>query len=831
MLALEREQHLKANQFIDKRIGEHNSTLTTEDRMLLRTQRQRIKSFNRHNRFDLNDDDDDIDDAGSRGGPGGGMSREVALGDSGNEASFVGSATTGRTLGETTIFHVNEGDDGEAVVTSDKKPEHDEHDEHDEQDDQNDLFFMSKRKRDEAAGDNGDERKPKKSRREVFQEIIAKSKAAKVERALQREKREDMIDDLDRQWKELSSLLAFEKDRVKTAETALAVDSDIDGDDDYDKLVNELMHDKRSTPRNRLKSPEEVAQETRERLETLEKKRQQRMHGEMDDDDDKKSRKKKIDAKRAAASTSADRLDDEDMMMADSDSADEQEEEEEDSDKEEDIPDQDEEDEDDDKQDEGDDDNEDDADATELDNVLDELDEDQSVDSEHSDSDKTPSKANKIDLAAIANATIRSNVNKEIPYLIDVPENNEKLVELIYSYEPTAYNLAMIIERIRAANHVSLKSENRGKLEKLLYLLLEYFESLLQTDDSSCLPGDKGIPFQKLDVLTRHIFQLGQMFREQITHTLQDVLRQMESELTNTLASKQSANGFPPTKHLIWLKFIGVLYPTSDLFHKVATPALIFANQCLASCPVKSLRDVSTGLYLCALITNYNRDAGRYSPEVISWLINLLSTTCCVENTDPSQERVRLPPTIPSFAFSENWLDIRTLPPLKKIKTLDIPLLDFVSSMEARFDVRDSQQLVLMKLSLWNAIYVQIGEASSIMKQCEGFPEAFASVIEMLERMDASCSRFHPKLMEHHKSTLQHLREIRDSNLRSRKPLQLQRPQVKEIKQFAPRFFDRYTGNKWTDRGANPKARTQRLQSVFKQARRSAARELRRQPH
>lgn len=40
--------------------------------------------------------------------------------------------------------------------------------------------------------------------------------------------------------------------------------------DSYDKLVNEMVLDRRARPSNRTKTPEEIAQEEKERLEQLE---------------------------------------------------------------------------------------------------------------------------------------------------------------------------------------------------------------------------------------------------------------------------------------------------------------------------------------------------------------------------------------------------------------------------------------------------------------------------------------------------------------------------------------------------------------------------------
>ena len=54
---------------------------------------------------------------------------------------------------------------------------------------------------------------------------------------------------------------------------------------------------------------------------------------------------------------------------------------------------------------------------------------------------------------------------------------------------------------------------------------------------------------------------------------------------------------------LLYLKLVSVLFPTSDFRHSVTTPSMLFLGQILAICPVRSLRDVAVGLFVCNLFT------------------------------------------------------------------------------------------------------------------------------------------------------------------------------------------------------------------------------------
>src|SRR5258706_5271104 len=63
--------------------------------------------------------------------------------------------------------------------------------------------------------------------------------------------------------------------------------------DDYDQLVRELVFDKRSQPKDRTKTEEEIAQEEKEALEKAERARLRRMMGEEDEETDEEGERSK----------------------------------------------------------------------------------------------------------------------------------------------------------------------------------------------------------------------------------------------------------------------------------------------------------------------------------------------------------------------------------------------------------------------------------------------------------------------------------------------------------------------------------------------------------
>ena len=125
---------------------------------------------------------------------------------------------------------------------------------------------------DEGNKDQNPERVKTKS--EVMQEVMAKSKMYKHERQQQHEEDLDEIEDLDAELGEIQGLLnnIGPLSRTQPTKTKEMLS--------YDAALREMVYDKRSKPTERTKTEEEIAFEEKERLETLEKERLRRMRGE-----------------------------------------------------------------------------------------------------------------------------------------------------------------------------------------------------------------------------------------------------------------------------------------------------------------------------------------------------------------------------------------------------------------------------------------------------------------------------------------------------------------------------------------------------------------------
>ena len=126
----------------------------------------------------------------------------------------------------------------------------------------------------------------KKSRRDMIDEMIQRSKVQKAEKAKLKGVQEQQLDRLDADFGDLMSELTFRKPgNVGKVEG---------NDDEYDALFSD-MHREGSAARatDRTKTEEEIVQEEKERLEELEKARLARMLGEGDEEEGGKRAKGK----------------------------------------------------------------------------------------------------------------------------------------------------------------------------------------------------------------------------------------------------------------------------------------------------------------------------------------------------------------------------------------------------------------------------------------------------------------------------------------------------------------------------------------------------------
>lgn len=212
---LEKQQHNKTGGLVDRRFGENNSNLLREEKMLERFTRERQASAKK-NVFSLGSDDEEEEDDD----------------DGGFMLTHAGKALDD-SMGETgKRYH-------------DEEPEA--------------------------------EPNRKKSKKEVMQEIIAKSKFHKQQRQKAFQAAQDEIMDLDEDFGDVMDEIR----NVKPAQNPF--NSKSAEEIAYDTKVRELTYDRRAVPADRTKTEEEIRKEREEKMKKLETDRLNRMNGIVED--------------------------------------------------------------------------------------------------------------------------------------------------------------------------------------------------------------------------------------------------------------------------------------------------------------------------------------------------------------------------------------------------------------------------------------------------------------------------------------------------------------------------------------------------------------------
>ncbi|KZM21889.1 small-subunit processome [Ascochyta rabiei] len=553
----------KTGGILDRRIGENDPTMSLDDRMMARFEREQQRKRG-GNVFDLEDGEGEVEL--THGGQT--LKFDDEIGDEDYDAASVSGSDS-------------EGEDG---------------------------FLRKKRRREDGeegvAEEDGAEDMPerKKSKAEVMKEVIAKSKLHKYERQQAKEDDEELREELD---KDLNDVLAAlrghinkkpEPEKVKevaqndfgmNADRAalLANMSQAGKDKEYDRRVREMLHDERSKPTERTKTAEEKAKEEADRLKELEEKRQKRMRGEPTSDDEEPAKKQQdedddedmsdinddaaefgLAAPPAPGQSRPVGVDDEDDFILDDDLVA--------TDSEADISDEESE------------------SGAEVDDTMAMDEDDADFLKDVVEQPKAQSKAVKGVLTIGADTT-----SSKLAYTYPCPRSHEELLEVFKKVAPG--DISTVIQRIRALYHAGLKEDNKNKLADFACALVDHVAYLSNQTPAA--------PLAVTESIIRHIHSISRSYPVQIA-----------TQFRKHLKAFQLSNQ-PTPGDLALLTAIGSIYPTSDHFHQVVTPAVTLMARWMGLTTPSSTGDVATGAFIGALCLQYQTLSKRYIPELIRY--------------------------------------------------------------------------------------------------------------------------------------------------------------------------------------------------------------------
>ncbi|XP_007471693.1 PREDICTED: nucleolar protein 14 [Lipotes vexillifer] len=545
-LLKEYKERDKSNVFRDKRFGEYNSSISPEEKMMKRFALEQQRQHQKKSIYNLNEDEELTHYGQSLAD----IEKHNDIVDSDSDAEDRGVLSA-----ELTAAHFGGGGGPLHKKTSQQ---------------------------------HGEEGQQPKSRKELIEELIAKSRQEKRERQAQREDALELTEKLDQDWKEIQTLLAH-----KTPKSESRGGKEKPKPDAYDMMVRELGFEMKAPPSNRMKTEEELAREERERLKCLEAERLRRMLGKEEDEHIKRPKHTSADDlsdgfvldkdDRRLLSYKDGKMNVEEEPSGEARSSESEGEEGKGSS-------------------EGD---PDESDGPDGPSGLE-------SDVESKDGRERTQEEQRPNPGARSTADDREAARAELPYTFAAPESYEELKSLLSGR--SMEEQLLVVERIQKCNHPSLAVGNKAKLEKLFGFLLEYVGDLATSD-----PPDLG----GINKLVVQLYNLCQMFPEAASSAVKFVLRDAMHDMEGMVETTGRA-AFPGLDVLIYLKIAGMLFPTSDFWHPVVTPALLCLSQLLTKCPIQSLQDVVKGLFVCCMFLDYVSLSQRFIPELINFLVGIL---------------------------------------------------------------------------------------------------------------------------------------------------------------------------------------------------------------
>ncbi|CAD0091108.1 unnamed protein product, partial [Aureobasidium mustum] len=560
----------KTGGIIDRRIGENDPTMTPEERALQRFAQEKMRKKGGASLFDLEADDDFEETALTHGGKALDLDRD----DFDMEGLEGSDDESDRGLKRRRSSAGSEEDDDEEAMS-------------------------------DAEGQDPDKPARKKSKAEVMKEVIAKSKMHKYERQKNKEDDDDLREELDQGLQEMLNLLRGVKPPPKAEKPTMEAGmnperlamlqskSREETEREYDVRLRQMAMDKRAAPTTRTKTEEEQAIEEAYRLKELESSRLRRMQGEESEEEpeveDKKSKNKKVgvevtaedeedmgddaaqfglptqqydDKKDAVVHDDEDEFLMEDDLIASGSDID--------------VSDEDSED-------------EDDSDAEEGAAAADEEDEeDEFVRGILGDKDEKSEKK-----AAAPTAP------SGLAYTYECPRSHEELLAI---FEKLAVkDIPVAVQRIRALYHPSLTADNKQKLADFSVALVDHISYMAKEKQS----------FAVIETLIRHLHSLSRTYPGTI------------GKAFRTHMSAMQESGVFNAGDLVILTAVSSIYPTSDHFHQVVTPAITLMGRWLEmTAPAPS--NLATGAFIVALCLKYQTLSKRYIPEAVRYTVKAL---------------------------------------------------------------------------------------------------------------------------------------------------------------------------------------------------------------
>ncbi|RVE42154.1 hypothetical protein evm_013194 [Chilo suppressalis] len=827
----------KTNAFIDKRIGEKNNQLSSEDRMIARFAAERVRQHSKKNIYNLADD-------------------EILT-------------HRGQTLEQIEKF-----DDPRSS---------------DEDDDDGRKFggldddFVSEGHFGGGTLSKTDSKDGAKSHKDLIEQLIAESKKRKAEKQKEKEQTLDLTEKLDSEWKDLQPVV-FKKARVEEKKEESIIDKVLSRAEkkcqDYDKMMRELKFEKRGTPSDALKTSEKEAKEEKEKLEKLEKEREKRMLG------DDEFLPKSTTPKHRSADDLDDNFeldDDQNFMLAyDKDGkplvpeeilkdysvpnakpkfkdgiSDSSNDEEDDEGSEDNGNNSDEEDETDDEKEEGNDveqnDSESEEDTSEDMSQEDKVKPNTSRENENDlklktseqtskknkfndqkqtkenlmdksgnnsdDSDNDGDSENNEDEDKESDTSVSNNKFDDFKDLKesdeesgdDVDESDKQkissffelklaagdnLKELLTGKTPSQQSTAL--QKLIKNYDPSLAENNKELLSRLYAHMLQYINDTFTDlkDEGELLKA-----FLIFDKLAPHFYDLAHTNKVSTKKFIVELLKEKHNRFLKKIKV------VPDLDTLIFFKLVSLVYPTSDFRHPATTPSLLFMSEILAQSRFNCPYSISRGLFITSLILEYTVLSKRLVPSAINFIRGVLYLCANTSILNPIQ-------VVPPFRLHKDAKLLNLANDCSKMA---------VSNKMSAKDLVTKEIDDDFKIRCFSTSIDMLKEYFDYFTDLEAQKCLFEPHIALIGRIDLDL--YPKKVATRVAQTVKYMKETFE--VKTFTPLTGEKKKIKMLRMYEPDVQEVFTGSKCA-KLSREKAESARLQTKYKKEMKGALREIRR---
>ena len=191
-----------------------------------------------------------------------------------------------------------------------------------------------------------------------------------------------------------------------------------------------------------------------------------------------------------------------------------------------------------------------------------------------------------------------------LAFTYECPQSHQEFLEITEKVQ--SEDLPTVVQRIRALYHPKLHNDNKAKLGAFSQVLINHVSYMANQPSRP--------PFAVLETLIRHVHSLARMFPKDVGSAVRMHLKEIH-EIRPTALNPGD---------LVVLTAIASIFPTSDHFHPVVTPAALSMARYLSQKLPQSLGEIATGTYVESLCLQYQRLSKRYVPEAMNYTLQVL---------------------------------------------------------------------------------------------------------------------------------------------------------------------------------------------------------------